>query len=492
MERDNRTHVSSVAELLKIRQRGFSLLNKIIVDKSTIQSAAEVIESLEHNLSVAQNDLSSNRTALETARRELGEKSAILQSLTEQKDESERRLSSALADIESLTRRLDELREAVASSKVTLPKRCVVPLGRHEESADHASQAKRRVLLVGWYGAQNFGDELMLKCMIDRYSGASADPKPEVSVLIEKNDGYRFLNIPDDVQCFYPPETESDLTAACSYFDEIVLGGGAHIDDAPIKNFDFIPYLIVRLSLKALELGKTVRWVAASSNRKLTDPDYIRAVQKIAREAATFSVRDAFSFASLEKAGITNVTIERDIAFDVEAAVTSHEKIALVALVSFAEKKFLPQLVNDLFNYFKERTTRTGERWRLCFLPFYLENACDRSLYEKLLAQCHDQGVPHFIAEEIENVETMLMLFRTVDLVVSMRYHASLLADVYGVPNLALCPDAHRHYFNKVHALAASYPDICRLIDVSAYSKEAFSTNLRALADMSSRSTRAN
>ena len=89
-----------------------------------------------------------------------------------------------------------------------------------------------------------------------------------------------------------------------------------------------------------------------------------------------------------------------------------------------------------------------------------------------------------FIAEEIESIETMLMLFRAADLTVTMRYHAGLLADIFCMPNLIICSDSHRHYFNKMHALAASYPEISRLLDVSVYTQAALFMNLNLLSNM--------
>ena len=465
---------------LRRRIEGRSVFNRLLVEKETIRSAVEALESLRRQLAADRADLTDVRMSLELARKSLAEKSAQTAALAAKADEAENRLRSALVDIEGLTAKLDELRQSVASSACKTVGRRIAPLGR--ECTDETAPAhKRRVLIVGWFGAQNFGDELMLKCMLDRFEKEGEDV--EISVLIEKNDGYRFLNIPGSVRCFYPPETESDLASACRYFDEFILAGGAHIDDTPIKSFDFIPYLIVRLSLEALRLGKTVRWIAASANRAFSDPDYVRALKTISDEAAVFSVRDAFSLGALERIGVRNASFERDLAFDIEPVIHAHEKIAIVTLVDFAGRKFLEPLAADLFAFFAGRMERTGEKWRLCFLPFYLTKSCDRKLFEKLLSAVDTQGVPHFIAEEIESVETMLMLFRAADLTVSMRYHAALLADLFGMPNLVICPDSHRHYFNKMHALAASYPEISRLIDASAYVQAALFTNLRHLAD---------
>lgn len=268
--------------------------------------------------------------------------------------------------------------------------RAVCPLGSGFENEARGDDDSRcyRVLIVGWYGVQNFGDELMLKCMINRYKTASfiEKKKYEISVLLEKNAAYRFSNISEDVRCFYPPETELDLSLTCSYFDELVLGGGAHIDDKEIKSFDFIPYLIVRLSLGFLRLGKKVRWVAVSSNETLVNRKYIESLRLIAEGATSFSVRDSYSLAVLEKAGIGNVSLDRDIAFDVEKEVKRKEKIVIITFVGFVNEEILRKVAEDLFGFFEGRL-RGGELWRLCFLPFYLERSADREKYKKILGK---------------------------------------------------------------------------------------------------------
>lgn len=434
-----------------------SFFGRVLVKKEQIQLVTDLLRGLKKK-----ND---EQEALCRAAEERAT------ALTTKLAETEQSLSRAIDTTEHLTAKVYRLNPS---------NRNVLPLGQGIVKSKSERRC-RRVLLVGWYGAQNFGDELMLRCMLQRFA---ASPKKDfdVSVLIERNDRYRFSNIPKHVRCFYPPETEMDLLAACDWFDEIVLGGGAHIDDAPLKNLDFIPYLMIRLSQEALNRGKTVRWISASSNRSLKDPMYLRALREIAAGAATFSVRDAFSLDVLREAGVPNVTLDRDIAFDVEPFAGFQSKIVLVTLVDFADADLLEKVVDDLFGFFADRMSNTEETWQLCFLPFYLENSNDRSLYERLLKKANTRGVPYFIAEEIESAETMLMLFRTADLAVSMRYHAALLADVFNVPNLVLCPDSHRHYFNKMHALSNAYPKISRLTDVSVYTTETLCEHLKFLS----------
>lgn len=450
---------------------GPSFLQRVIVRKSHLKEVLESICALKHQLAEVQCHLDKTQNALlqtEGLCKVAEERSA---DLAKKLSAAELRFSDAKADLECL----------VKKAKLLNPfSREILPLGRQIAKLKDETRGKQ-ILLVGWYGAQNFGDELMLRCMLKRFA-SNPDNNAEISVLVEQNDRYRFANIPETVSCFYPPETEEDLLSACEWFDEIVLGGGAHIDDAPIKNLDFIPYLMVRLSQEALIRGKTVRWISVSSNRSLEDPVYLDSLRKIAAGAATFSVRDDFSLIVLQEAGVPNVTLDRDIAFDVEPFAGFQSKIALVTLVDFEDADLLEKVVDDLFGFFTDHMSNTDETWQLCFLPFYLENSNDRSLYERLLKKANTRGVPYFIAEEIESVETMLMLFRAANLAVSMRYHAALLADVFNVPNLVLCPDSHRHYFNKMHALSNAYPEVSRLIDISAYTTEALFEHLGHLS----------
>lgn len=450
---------------------GPGFLHRAFVRKSHLKEAIEIIRLLQRQLEEMRREFDATQSALLQTEKlhRLAENRAA--HLAEKLSESEMLLSKAGADVECLIKKVHRVNPFC---------REVLPLGRVLGESKVKTRG-RRILLVGWYGAQNFGDELMLRCMLRRFE-ICVENDAEISVLVVRNDRYRFINIPKNVSCFYPPETETDLLAACDWFDEIILGGGAHIDDAPIKNLDFIPYLMIRLSQEALNRGKTVRWISVSSNRSLQDSTYLEALRKIAAGTATFSVRDAFSLDVLREAGVPNVSLDRDIAFDIEPLAESRSKVALVLLVDFIETDQLEKVVGDLFDFFAERMSHTDEFWQLCFLPFYLENSNDRSLYERLLQKANTRGVPHFIAEEIESAETMLMLFKSADLALSMRYHGALLADVFNVPNLVLCPDLHRHYFNKMHALSNAYPEVSRLIDISAYTTEALFEHLGHLS----------
>ncbi len=324
----------------------------------------------------------------------------------------------------------------------------------------------------------------MLYCLINRYQKRAKINHENfvISVLITKKHSYQFHNIPEDVECFYPPETEKDIINACASFDEIVLGGGAHLDDRPIKRLDFIPYLIIKLSLEAVRQHKCIKWIAVSTNKTLTDPDYLSSLKIISENATDFSVRDNFSLAVLHKSGIRNVSLVRDIAFDIVNSFSVNDKIVLVTLVDFANVP-LQVIVDDIFTFFANRMKTTSERWRICFLPFYLEKEHDRCLFKNILAKANSQSVPHFISDEIGNTETMFTIFRSADLSISMRYHAALLSNIFDVPNLILCPDSHRHYFNKMHGLVISYPKISRLIDISSYSTHTMHLTLNILSN---------
>ena len=79
--------------------------------------------------------------------------------------------------------------------------------------------------------------------------------------------------------------------------------------------------------------------------------------------ATGFSVRDDFSLNALKQAGIPNVSLVRDIAFDIRNSFPSNEKIVLITLVDFVSSPPLEVIVNDIFSFFANRMETSIERW---------------------------------------------------------------------------------------------------------------------------------
>lgn len=90
---------------------------------------------------------------------------------------------------------------------------------------------KQKILVMGFFGAPNTGDELMLQSIIDKLDLNNL----EVSVMIADNQDF-VLNSNKNLNYIHYPRTHTDLNILTNYFDKIIFAGGALIDDTQFGN----------------------------------------------------------------------------------------------------------------------------------------------------------------------------------------------------------------------------------------------------------------
>lgn len=344
-----------------------------------------------------------------------------------------------------------------------LLKKTKIPTLDNQNSYKNHNKNKKQILIIGWYGVNNFGDELMLDVLLEK----NIKNNCEISVLFEKSNNYTFSNW-RDVFPYYPPKSSTSFDKIADFFDEIVIGGGAHIDDLESSDTSFIPYLATELSISFIKKKKKVKWISVSSNKSLTRPDYINKINNIIENSQEFSIRDTNTIHTLKEAGINIVPIKltNDLAFEIE----NNPKILAVTFVDFTNFDFLVTLTQSIIETLSQNKSQV---WRICFLPFYNENHNDVKLYQNILNHIDLKGIRCFIAPEFTNTDSMLLMMRSCHLFVNMRYHATLLSLKYNIPTISICLDTHRHYHNKLHYIHNFFKNK-NLIDISKFNKNNF------------------
>ena len=173
------------------------------------------------------------------------------------------------------------------------------------------SLCKKKVLLLGWYGANNLGDEIMLSVMLEQLCKSE---DYEVAVIIDKSERY-CVKRKEQVAYYYAPCKVETLDELADYFDILIVGGGAHVDDYNSSSLDFVPYLAVQLSMRFIKNGKESRWISVSSNSEITNKKYIEQLNYIIQNSTHFSVRDPHSLNCLKSSGINvkPILLEEDL-----------------------------------------------------------------------------------------------------------------------------------------------------------------------------------
>ena len=93
---------------------------------------------------------------------------------------------------------------------------------------------KINILLCGFYGAPNLGDELMLQTLLSHLNNKNYN----ITIMVANNINYNICNMFDkDVHFLHMPQNIYDLNIIADNFDVLLFGGGSLIDDLTFGNF---------------------------------------------------------------------------------------------------------------------------------------------------------------------------------------------------------------------------------------------------------------
>ena len=331
------------------------------------------------------------------------------------------------------------------------------------------------ILLAGWYGAENLGDELMLQAVLSCFPENALN---RVSVLLWNNYHYPIDLVDPRVTILHYPNSTWELDQLANHFSTLVWGGGAILDD---KQFDDNPdntntgNLFIRLTKLMIARGKRVFSLGLSSNDVLSDNRYLSELNAIVDKSALFSLRDPNSKTTLECAGINTANIElcEDLAFASEqlASLPKHtsmthssNRIAVVPLSSPGLFEHYRQVLAQFLNEF------AGRAIEVHLVPF-VNNPQDRDIFYcgELAAAASDERIVvepycHSIRE---------LHFERYDAVVAYKYHAALISLVQETPTICVYTSTHPHYRNKVCHLASLFSNESHLFSSAEFENSA-------------------
>jgi len=316
---------------------------------------------------------------------------------------------------------------------------------------------KCKILIVGFYGAPNTGDELMLQAILNKLDCDSN----EVTVMIADNPYYNIMK-KYKVNYIHYPKTNMDINMISKYFDKIIFGGGAILDDSEYDNElaykDNVANILIDLATKAIYDGKEVYCIGLSSNYQLSNKEYLKHLEFIIKNANHFSLRDKNSKNTLISAEIERaeeIRIINDIAYSLPKMRKDIDKLTNnigVVLIGFAEKDKLINIVKACDTIVQKYIKNA----KILLIPFYNYNKSDIYEYNKILENIETESNVQ-ILEYKKEYDNVMEQFNNCDLLVCMRYHASLLALKAGIPSVHIVYDVHKHYQNKMNYLKEIY-----------------------------------
>ena len=353
------------------------------------------------------------------------------------------------------------------------------------------------ILLAGWYGADNCGDELMMQTVLEHLPESLL---PNTTVLLWDNKDYSIAKIDPRVKTLHYPFTTQGIQALAELFDVVIWGGGAIIDDeqySPSPMNHSTGNLLIRLSRRMLAQNKQVFCISLSSNGSIQNAEYIQELHTIINGAQYFSLRDPYSLETLKSAGINTarVQLDSDIVFadehlhelaeqnrDASRSITN-KPIGLVLHCFDGLGDFNYQLVQDVIALAGQ--TAGSKAPEVMLIPFYNEFESDTTYLNELVDRLREEH-PEVVLPRVMPYEDDLSRSPLLEcgIVLSCRYHASLIAGCLGIPFVAICNDLHSHYPNKTkYLLDQFFPGTdaaAKLICVSDYSKEKLAAGIEA------------
>lgn len=389
----------------------------------------------------------------------LEQKLSTLDSIGQKLDGIERSINQQLSAIAASTQQLDYVNLELLPTKIA-----------HDIAV---KPGHIKVLVAGFYGAPNMGDEAMLAALLMKLK---ARPNLDITVMFCYNRPYHMQSW-GDISYLHYPQFPGDFIDLAREYDVVIFGGGALLDDGLYEDRNFYrhhtPHILMELSETVIALKKRLFLLGLSTSRSFINTEYVKRLDYIARNVTHASARDPFSIATLKAAGIdcTRVQLIHDIAFSLplakKAAGVGGVKTLGMVLIYCADREKNRLLLECALKFISAR----AEKWEILFISFYGYNDADPLYYRQLSKSVDFGGVPYRIADASYSVEQVLEQIAECSLMINLRYHAALFALRQAVPCINIVLDTHPHYPNKMKALAELF-DLPPFMNLSSVTME--------------------
>lgn len=366
-------------------------------------------------------------------------------------------------EIEKNNKRHDEFACQIANKQSEIKKQ-ISSFGTLEEKfryfnpelSNLLETSNKKVLVCGFYGAPNLGDELMLHTLLDYLLQVK---NLSITVMLSDNADYDIFQY-SNIHFLHYPQTKFDFDLLSSYFDVVIFGGGALIDDSDydISNYKMsLSTILIELTLAMISKSKKCYWVGLSCSNKIQNVRFISKLKFIEKNITYFTLRDTYSLDYLKKIGIQcrNINIIHDIIlsnskisdFKSEKKAKNNIGIILVNKESMLNKNLI--VLRRLIKYLNDN----NKPYKINLIPFYDYLETDTRYLESLAKKLDYDNIEVVRFSPSFNI---LDIINDQDFIISTRYHGSLLAACLNKPLFSIILD-HPHYYNKMNYLYSKY-----------------------------------
>lgn len=133
---------------------------------------------------------------------------------------------------------------------------------------------KKRVLLMGFYGAPNLGDELMLEVIVSKLKKIN---NIDLTVMLSENREFDITNYPS-LKIIHYPKSILDINILANYFDTVIVGGGALLDDNDYNYYNnqlTLSNSLINICYRMIQFNKQTILYGLSTSNTFSNEEYL-------------------------------------------------------------------------------------------------------------------------------------------------------------------------------------------------------------------------
>lgn len=295
----------------------------------------------------------------------------------------------------------------------------------------------KKVLLSGYYGFDNSGDDAILKAIVKDLRSRQED----IDIVVLSNN-------PKKTEKIYKVKSVnrfkfSKVMEAMRETDLFISGGGSLLQDVTSNRSLWYYLMIMKLAIfykkPFMVYANGIGPINNVVNRKMT--------RDILNKAAYITLRDEDSKEFVDNLGVKNenILVTADPVFTLEASkkdkidkifqeekIPSDEKLIGISIRQWENDELLISSLVTAMDYIYDK-------YKYKFLIIPMHHPEDLNLSKKLLARLSkDCG---YVIEDKYSVEDIMGIIKNLDLIVAMRLHALIYAATQNIPIVGLVYD---------------------------------------------------
>jgi len=284
-------------------------------------------------------------------------------------------------------------------------------------------EKKKIILLMGYYGFDNLGDEAVLQAIVQKLQRTA--PEYEIRALSNKPSATQAAF---GIRCYdrWKPVQLLKALLQCEVF---VAGGGSLLQD--VTGTRGIKYYLL-LMRAARFFGKKLFFYAQGIG-PINDKKNRRMTAKVLESCSYITVRDNDAAEYIKSLGVKKQVF---VTCDPVLSLRCREYAPMLPMglkMGFALrecKDFSAEAMARVADHFAEKG------WTIVFLPFCSPN--DTAVSKLVLSQMNSKG---YIVEDITLPADMMAAISACNFIVGVRLHSLIMAAAQGVPFAALSYD---------------------------------------------------